>query len=142
MNKFDNLIVTLGEMLDTDLRAEKGVLCKLKIDGKLSINLEYDEVKDLILMGTLIVELPAGRFRENILKEALRMNSIYPRIGTFAYSERANKLALFQYISFTSLSADAFNIQLHQFIDFSYQWFKAIDSGNLLSVALPPSGSL
>lgn len=141
MNKFDNLITSLGDILDLDLRADKGVLCKLKIDGKLGINIEYDEVKDLILIATLIEELPAGRFRENVLKEALRSNGTYPRLATFAFSERANKLACFDYISFINLSAEDFNTKLHEFIDFAYQWHRAIQSGNLLTVSLSSNGS-
>lgn len=142
MNKFENLITSLGDILDLDLRADKGVLCKLKIDGRLSINLEYDEVKDLILIATLVEELPAGRFRENVLKEALRANGTYPRLATFAFSERANKLACFNYISFTNLSTEHFNTKLHEFIDFAYEWHRAIQSGNLLAVSPASNGSI
>lgn len=138
MNKFEELITELGDIVGVGLHAEKGRICKLNINGVMHVSIEYDETKDMILLGCLIVDLPPGRFRETVLKETLRINNTEPRIGTFAYSERNNKLILFTYLSFTSLSPEKLNEKLNAFMETADDWRSAIDSGNLSRVALPP----
>ena len=141
MNKFEELIIQLGEIVNVGLHAERGRICKLNINGVLHVHIEYDETKDMILLACFVADLPPGKFRENVLKEAMRINSTYPRLGSFAYSERNNKLAFFDYLSFTSLRADKLNDKLNMFIEKADEWRTSIDSGNLSLVTLPPSVS-
>jgi len=141
MNKFEDLIIQLGDLLEIALHAERGTVCKLNINGKMQVNMEFDEVKDLLLLGCFASDLPPGRYRENVLKEALRINSTYPRLGTFAYSERNNKLVIFTYISFVGLNPEKLNNKLQELLEGADDWRMAVDSGNLAKVALPSSGS-
>jgi hypothetical protein len=138
MNKFEELIEALSETLQVPLHAERGSSCKLLIDGRMDLSIECDSSAENILLGCLICDVPPGRFRELLFKETLRMNAHYPRPGTFAYSERASKLCLYQYIPFVNLSSLRFSNLLEEFLEFADAWRRAIDSGNLSSVALPP----
>ncbi|NDD57763.1 MAG: hypothetical protein EBZ47_00715 [Chlamydiae bacterium] len=142
MNKFEDLIYHLGEVLGIDLHAERGRVCKLHIDGKIHLHLEYDESKDLLLLASLVCEVPPGKFRENVFKEALKINDSFPRIATIAFSEKGNQLALFDYLSFVYLDVHKLNSLMHAFLDYAFEWKRAIESGNLNSIALPPSSSM
>lgn len=138
MNKFETLIADAGDILGTGLYAERGSICKIFVNQSFHVNIEYKENKDLILIASMIAELPAGRFRELVLKEALRLNDSFPNPGVFSYCQRNNHLAFFKHISITQLSAEKFADQIEQFVDFCEKWKDALSSGNLSSVALPP----
>ena len=140
LNKFEELIVQLGKELGLPLHAERGRICRLNINGLLHVHIEYDEAKDRVLLATFIAEIPPGKFRENVLKETLRINNNYPRLGTFAYSEKNNQLALFIYTPFASLPADQLLERLMTFIHSADEWRLAIEQGSLARVALPSAG--
>lgn len=140
LNKFEELIAQLGQVLDIALHAERGRVCKLNINGVMHVQIEYDEAKDRLLFASFIAEIPPGKFRENVLKETLRMNGTFPCLGTFAYSERNNKLAFFEYFPFPTIPADKLLEKLTTFIDRADEWRTAIEQGNLARVALPSAG--
>lgn len=139
MNKFESLILELGQILAVPLEPQKGRLCTLNINGKMTLNLEFDESKDLFLMGCFICDVPPGRYKELLFKETLRINGTYPRPGTFAYSERNNKLSCFTYLSFERLTPERLSELIESFLDYCDKWRLAVDSGNLSEVALPPA---
>ena len=134
MNRFEELIEELARILNIPLRAEKGMLCKINIDGNFSVHLQYDQNEDLVMMGAMIIEIPPGRFRENVLKEALKVNDTFPRFGTMCFSEKGNKLAIYDHVSFEGLSPDIFNKKLDSFIEYCYEWYNAVLSGNISQI--------
>jgi hypothetical protein len=134
MNRFEELIAQLAKILNIHLEAEKGMLCKLNIDGKFSVHLQYEESDDLLMMGCMIVEVPPGKFKENVLREALKVNDLLPRLGNMCFSEKGNKLAIYTHISFEGLDAEKFNDMMHNFIDYCYRWYNAVTSGNLAQI--------
>jgi hypothetical protein len=141
MNKFETLILELGDVLAMTLEPQKGRLVSLSINGQMNLNIEFDEAKDMLLLGCLICDVPPGRYKELLFKETLRINGSYPRPGTFAYSERNNKLSLFTYLSFEKLTPEKLAEKIEAFLDVCDGWRRAADSGNLSDVALPPAVS-
>ena len=131
MDRFQQLLYDLGTLLELPLYAEQNQKCCLNINEALDVQLEYDTSKERVLIASLCCEVPPGRFRENILKESLKANGIFPRIGTYGYVEQKNKLALFEYVSLQNLPSEKFADILAKFIDRIERTKKAVDSGNL-----------
>ncbi len=129
MDRFTDLLTQLGELLDTDLRPDVHGVCKLNINEQFNIQLEYDGSKERLLLAAFLCDIPPGKFRENLLKDALKANWPYPKEGTLCYSDRNNKLSLFKYISTINLTGAVLLNALNQFIDQAESWRKAVESG-------------
>jgi hypothetical protein len=129
MDRFEELLKELGGIINAPLHPDKHRVCKLNVNNYLHIQLEHDAVKERLLIATFLCEIPAGKFRENVLKDALKANTIYPRIGTLCYSERNNQLSLFEYFSFYDLTAAKLSEYLNKFIDRAMLWKTAVEKG-------------
>jgi hypothetical protein len=139
MNIFEEMIQEMGRILNVPLHAEKNRLCKLNINDVLHIQIEFDEAKERILIACFVCDLPPGKFRENVLKEALKANNQFPSLGTLAYSEKNNKLALFTHFPIATINANKLSEELMKFIDKTDQWRMAVETGQLASVAIGPA---
>jgi hypothetical protein len=133
MNPFEQLIAALSQSLGISLQTEKGTICKLLIHESLKVQLEYEPSFERILIACFICELPPGKFREDVLKEALKANDSLTRLGTFGYSEKNNSLAYFLYVS-EKKDANAISEILMRFAETADVWKKAIESGQLYLV--------
>jgi hypothetical protein len=129
MDRFEELLKDFGREINLPLHPDKNRLCRLNINDILHVQIESDEAKDRILIATFICDVPAGKFRENILKESLKANHFYPRVGTLAFSERNNKLALFEYVQYSNLTGEKLGQVLGQFIERADAWRLAIERG-------------
>jgi len=129
MDRFEEFLKNLGQVINVPLHPDKHRACLLNINNVLRVQLEFDEKKDRILIAAFVSDVSAGKFRENILKEALKANTLYPRVGTLAYSERNNQLALFEYGYFPYLIPEKMADLLSQFIQRADAWRTAIQSG-------------
>ncbi len=131
MDRFQQLLYDLSELIEVTLYADQQQKCCININDLIDIQLEYDGSKERVLMASFCCEIPPGKFRENVLKETLKANGIFPRIGTFGYSEQKNKLALFEYVSIENLTPEKFADILAAFIDRVERSKKAIEAGSL-----------
>ena len=130
MNPFEQYIQELNRILGISLYAEKGYLCKLIIEGSLKLQLEHEPAEERILIASFLCELPPGKFREDVLKEALKANDSLNREGIFAYSGTNNSLVYFLYFSDT-LPSDQLAKTLLQFIEIAKKWKTAVETGQL-----------
>ncbi len=82
-----------------DLHADENASCLINFEDGVSIQIELDPGGDYICIGAKLGEVPAGRYRQTLFKEALKANGLPPpRIGTFAYSEKSKALIYFDYL--------------------------------------------
>lgn len=95
IDRFPELLQELATELDIDLYPDKRGACKLVTEDGLHVQMEVDVRQESLLIASFICEIPPGKFRENILRDALKSNGPFPKNGTLAYSERNNKLTLF-----------------------------------------------
>ena len=130
MNPFEQLIESLSKSLGFALQVEKGSICRLIVQGSLKVQLEYEPSLERFLIASFPCELPPGKFREDVLKEALKVNSSLDRKGVLAYSVKNNSLAYFLYVS-DKLDHNAIFETLLQFIETAETWKSAIESGQL-----------
>jgi hypothetical protein len=130
MDRFEELLKQVGAQLDIALHLDPNRACNLNINGLFHIQIEEDVRKDALLLASFICEVPPGKFRENVLREALKSNNAYPRVGTLGYSDRNNQLALFTHISWYQLTADKFLKSFNPFLEKVDNWRLAITSGH------------
>ena len=134
-DKFEILLKELGKAIGIpSLHPDKNQLCKLNVNGVLHVQIEFDPRKERILIATLICDLPPGKFREKALKTALRANGDPYRLGTLAYSERAGKLALFEYLPLVELNGEKCAKFLAKFLEKADSWRLAIEQGAPLPI--------
>ena len=108
-DKFDNLIQELGTVLKIKLKPDKNNACLLRFKNGMQIQLEADSRSEKLILASDLGQIPQGRFRENIFREALKANGLPPpRNGIFAYGKknfnirRCSRDLLFIFCSFSA----------------------------------------
>jgi len=140
IDQFEELLSALGHVFHLPLHIDKHHACSIQIHHQLTIQLKPDPSLENLILFSKIIEIPPGKFRENVLKEALKANSSPdPRVGIFGYIASANQLALFQRYPFRILNGERLAGIVGAFLEFSETWRKAIEGG---FPAPPPSVSL
>lgn len=139
MERFAQILYDLGEEIGEKLYPDSNHICKLNYQGILHLQLEFDETRQEVLVASLLCDVPPGKYRELLLKDALKANNENPRIGTFGYSDRNNKLALFHYLYAPHVTGPMLVEFLEKFIQKALEWKNAVEKGLPLPVAPPKS---
>lgn len=130
MKNFVDLMEELGDLLDTELIPDLNQVCLIVINESINVQLEMDVTGEFILMACEIIELPPGRFREDVLKESLKINYFADlRPGILSYIGNENALVLFQNILAHGLTAEELHEHLSVFAARCENWKKAISDG-------------
>lgn len=134
MDRFTTLLSDLGALINVPLHPDAKRLCKMSINGHLHVQIQEEEYFDRLIVSTFVSEIPAGKFREIVLKRCLEENNLYPRLGTFAYSDRNNSLAFYARVYYPGLQGDNFADFLGTFFEKALQWKQGIETGQLPSL--------
>jgi hypothetical protein len=126
---YEDLIHQLGIEMNVDLEPDLKNSVSLVLDGKITIQIEPDKYENRLIVGVFIITLPPGKFRENILKEALKQNTLPSQTGVFAYNDILNQLLFFCYVPLEKLDGKKLFEFLVEVIAFIEPWQKAIESG-------------
>ena len=133
-DKFDNLIQELGTALKIKLKPDKNNACLLRFKNGMQIQLEADSRSEKLILASDLGQIPQGRYRENIFREALKANGLPPpRNGIFAYSKKNESLVLCDSISLEELTGTKLADYLHSFIQKGELWKNAITRGEVPS---------
>lgn len=130
MQTLDTLLHQIGGIINIPLHAQEGRKCLLEVDRTMRIHLEEDFVKQKILILCLLCDIGAGKFRENILREALKANSYLSRSFDFGYLEKTNELAFHTYVD-TRIAAESMALYLEKCIVVGKNWISAIQNSQL-----------
>jgi hypothetical protein len=141
IDQFQELLVSLGQQLGLPLHPDKTGACRLNIRNLFSIQLEYEPARERILIASFLCEVPPGKLRENVLRDALKANFPYPELGSFGYSERNNKLSLFLYSPIHGLTGQKLASLLSAFIEKATKWKQAVELGQTATLVLTGSSS-
>ncbi len=137
ISPFEELLKELSRQIGLDLHPDQHGICCLKVDEDLRIQIEPDSQKGRLLIGSFIGELMPGRFREEVLKEALKANAlILPEGkpggmpgGTLAFHQHNNQLFLFHYVAQEGLDGPKLVQALAQFTNYAMLWHNSIKNG-------------
>lgn len=131
IDPFEVLIAQLGEALHLELFIDRHEACMLRIHHVLPVQLQMDRSREKLLAAAFIYELPPGRFREDVLCEALKANGLPdPRPGIFCYVAAENKLVLYADALITQITAEKLVNLLASLIDYAQLWREALERGS------------
>jgi len=131
LSKFEQLLQELSDKIDISLKVDDNEACAILYDEKITVQLEMDNDEENILVTCSIIELPPGKFRENVLKEALKENNKYPYLASFGYFYDDNCLAAFNYLNFANLNAQILFDYLNVFSEMCFTYHEAITNGQV-----------
>lgn len=136
INQLEIFIEELGKSLNiNDLKPDKFNTCLLKIEKKIEIQIEMDKDPSYLFFGTILGEVPPGRYRENLFEAALKTNdSTLTLIGILAYSKKNNQLIMFDRISTKNLNGSKIADYLKNFAEKAKIWKEAIERGETPSI--------
>jgi hypothetical protein len=136
IGQFEELLQALSKVFAIDLHIDRHNACSIQIQPHLIIQLQLDTSQENLWIFSKLIDTPPGKFRENILKEALKANALPdPRAGTLAYLAATNQLALFQTYPLSILNGERLGGLIGSFLELADSWRKAILSGQ----SSPPS---
>ena len=138
MDRFSQILYDLGEVINATLHIDQNGVCQLNYKDELSVQLQYLEPKELLLIATFLHEVPPGKYREKLFNSCLIHNGEYPRIGTLGYSERNNQLTFFEFLPATELTGEKLFAFLQTFFENALSWKEAVETGKPLPTTGKP----
>jgi hypothetical protein len=139
MKNFQDILDGLSPLLGMDLQADANQACLLVLNEQIRIQLELDPKGECIILASMIIDLPPGRFRENVLKSALKTNSVLQQNRTIlCFVAKANKLVLFEEIPLIELTAEKLYAHILDFFHKAENWKSAIEGGKSAPLGAVP----
>lgn len=141
INQFEELLHALGKVFHLSLHIDRSNACSIQIHENLIIQLQLDVSQENLWIFSKLFEVPPGKFRENILTEALKANALPdPRTGVFGYLAATNQLALFQKYPLSILTGERLSGFIGAFLEMADSWRTAIANGQSAPASTPQSG--
>lgn len=129
-DRFEELLHELGKVFHLELHVDRSHACSIQMSDGLTIQLQLDVSQENLWIFSKLAEIPPGKFRENVFREALKANALpNPRTAIFGYLANTNHLALFQKYPLTILNGDRLAGLIGSFIEMAENWLKALISG-------------
>lgn len=132
-DRFTLLLKELSTLLKIELKPDQNNSCLINLKDKIKIQLELDPAKEnYLVMGSILGEIPPGKFREELLLLALEANGkLYPRAGNFAYSTKLNSLILFEILNLDYYKPDRVLAILTPFVHKAFAWKDALSKATI-----------
>lgn len=132
MDIFEQLLEDLSKEMRIPLKVDANHSCLIRLKDAINVQLELNKGQDFLIIGTTLGELAPGKFRENVLREALKENNLPPpKVGLFAYSERKNALILFEKRHTQELNGQLIHELIKTIYEKAMLWKPLIDQGNV-----------
>ncbi len=130
MAGFKELIAELSDRLQADIFPDLNNVVTLIVEKRVKFHIEPDSVQEFMILGATIAELPPGKFRENILKDALKANSLINiNPGILSYAGRENALILHSKLFIQGTSVDEMIKVMKHLTSRAKKWMDAIEEG-------------
>jgi hypothetical protein len=121
---YEGLLQELGKAIGIpDLHPDANNSCLIQLPKKPPIQIEIDKNKQSIFLGCTIGVVPAGAYRENVFREALKANGQpQPLIGIFAFSKKSDSLLLFHVLDIKDLNGEKIARVITPFVEKAQIW--------------------
>lgn len=128
--RFKILVDELAQQLSVKLEPDTHNACRLQFKDGLVLSMQPNSTLDTLRVVVEIATPGQGRYREAILKEALRANGLpYPHVGTFAFSPKTDMLLLCDQLPMEELSGQRLAEIIKQLSDKAREWKESIARG-------------
>jgi hypothetical protein len=130
ISKFEEILVELGKIFQLPLHIDHFHACTLQVHETMKIQLQLDMSQENLWIFSKLIEVPPGKFRENVFREALKANALPdPRIAILGYLSTTNHLALFQKYPLAILDGERLSGLIGSFLEMGQSWIQAITAG-------------
>ena len=147
MKNFEDILNELSDLLDVDLSLDSNRACVIVLNEKIKIQMEQDIAGEYLTLAAMIADLAPGKFREEVLKSALKVNNTISYSTTIlAFVAKLNKLVLYEKIPMIDLNGQKLYDLILDFFHKAENWKNAIEGGKtapngVLLDERPSSGS-
>lgn len=133
---FGSLLEDLGKMIKIDqLEPDQHNSCLISFTNGVKVQLEIDHTRSLLIVGCDLGAIPPGRYRENLLREALKANGLPPpRNGNFAFSKKQDHLVMTEELPIKDINPDQIYQLLDPFLKKAKEWQEAITRGDVPTI--------
>jgi hypothetical protein len=132
MNPFEDLIRALGNEMGISLKPDPHQSCRIDFSEDIWVQIDLDSTAERILLGSQLGQVTLGPYRERIFLQSLKVNgSTTPITGILAYSEKTNKLILFQFLLIATLNGAKLHHCVQSFLEHATIWIEAIKRGEV-----------
>lgn len=129
ISRFEELLKELGKEFRLALHIDRHHACSIQLPP-LVVQLQLDTALENLYLFSKLVELPPGKFRENVLTAALVANGRPDPIpGTLSYFSRENMLALHQSYPLPILTGERLAGLIGSFLEMGKEWKEAVEGG-------------
>ena len=141
--EIEDVIKVLEESLDTELFLDGKQCCNILINDQITIQIELDKNHHAIILGSPIFELPPGKFKEIVLKNALKSNfGREKEIGILAFVPKSSVLYLYDFLPLNFLASDQIYHFFLQFIQKAMLWKESLQNNRTPYSSIPSSGGI
>jgi hypothetical protein len=132
-HNFESLLKELGQIISIpNLESTSNNNITLTLQGKNNVILEKHKQLPLFIISFDITEIPAGRYRENVLREALKFNGLNKvHAGIFAFSKKSQKLILFDMLPLEEISGEQVHTIMMALSEKVTTWKEALSRGEI-----------
>lgn len=131
---WSDIVEQLAKVLQIKLAPDKNRACLLRFKNGVAIQMELDKRGENVLMVSDLGQVPQGRYRENLFREALKANGLpLPLHGIFAFGAKTESLLLYNSLSIEELTGQKLAEALTPFSQKAELWKNAITSGQVPS---------
>ena len=129
-DRFEQLLSQLGPYFALKLHSDKVGACTIAINSHTKIQLQLDLSLENLFLFSKIIALPPGKFRENVLKDALKANGLPdPLPGILSYLPTTNHLTLYQSYPASILNGERLAGLVGAFLEMAENWHNAVLGG-------------
>lgn len=135
---FESLLRELGDKLGIpNLESTRNNNVTLTLKGNNEVVLQKHQTQPFLIICFEIAEIHVGRYRENILREALKFNGLNQlHGGIFAFSKKTQKLFLFDMLPFNDLSVDQVQTLMTSLSEKATIWKEALNRGEIPAIGV------
>ena len=132
-NYLEIILNEIGKVLKIeDLHPDRNNSCLIKMPEGIKIQLEQNSKNDEFILGADLGQVPPGRYRENLFREALKANGMpYPQHGILSYSAKTDHLILYETFSSKDLRGEMVADEIPHFVEKAKYWKESMEKGEL-----------
>lgn len=134
---FDKLLGDVSDFFQMEIKPDKkgGVALKLR---EHFVQIEPDEAEENVLIFSPIGEIPTGRYREDILEQALRSNGYPPpNRGILCLAKKTSMLYIFEKFPLRTASREQLLATLPPILDKVKIWKEAVQFSQVPIIEKP-----
>ncbi|MCB1149051.1 MAG: CesT family type III secretion system chaperone [Chlamydiia bacterium] len=139
---FGKVLEMINSTLGTNLDPKTTEAVDLEFQGN-KLKIQTNETRENVLVIADLGEVPPGRYRQDVLKQALRANGYPPpNIGILGFSERSEHLYLFASYPVYAFTKEKLKSILEPFVMKVQLWTDALKSSVVPIVTKPQEGGV